>query len=361
MSLVGVVLIIACANVASLLLGRARARSREIALRISLGATKVRLVRQMLSESLLLALAGAGWACGWASRGSAICRAFPFPPSRPSRLRCAWICGCCYSVLAQRLSAQILFGLVPALRSLKTDLVPALKSTTAGSTGSNRTIGRNILVVSQVALSMVLLVAAGMLLDGFRKLLVLDPGFRTDHRLMLNFDTSLVRYTPEQSRNFYKQLKDQTRNVSNVRSVALARSIPYTPDQYIASVVPEGYEFPKGQASDSLFANIVDEHYFDTMDTPVVRGRRFTADDKEGTRRVAIVNEEFAKSYWPNQDPLGKRFHLNDSQGAMDRGRGSNENREVPFRWRNAVQVFLSSVRAKSQLGDVVAGAHKWR
>jgi predicted permease len=132
---------------------------------------------------------------------------------------------------------------------------------------------------------------------------------------MLNFDTSLVRYTPEQSRNFYKQLKDQTRNVSNVRSVALARSIPCTPDQYSASVVPEGYEFPKGQASDSLFANIVDEHYFDTMDTPVVRGRAFTANDKEGTRRVAIVNEEFAKSYWPNQDPLGKRFHLNDSRG----------------------------------------------
>jgi len=315
MSLVGVVLIIACANVASLLLGRARARSREIALRISLGATKVRLVRQMLSESLLLALTGAALGLWVGFAGISYLQSIPISTEPPITITLRMDMRVLLFSLGAAVISAILFGLVPALRSLKTDLVPALKSATAGSTGSNRTIGRNILVVSQVALSMVLLVAAGMLLDGFRKLLVLDPGFRTDHRLMLNFDTSLVRYTPEQSRNFYKQLKDQTRNVSNVRSVALARSIPYTPNQYSASVVPEGYEFPKAQASDSLFANIVDEHYFDTMDTPVVRGRAFTADDKDGTRRVAIVNEEFAKSYWPNQEPLGKRFHLNDARG----------------------------------------------
>jgi macrolide transport system ATP-binding/permease protein len=286
MSLVGVVLIIACANVASLLLGRARARSREIALRISLGATKVRLVRQMLSESLLLALMGAALGLWVGFAGISYLQSIPISTEPPITITLRMDMRVLLFSLGAAVISAILFGLVPALRSLKTDLVPALKSATAGSTGSNRSIGRNILVVSQVALSMVLLVAAGMLLDGFRKLLVLDPGFRTDHRLMLNFDTSLVRYTPEQSRNFYKQLKDQTRNVSNVRSVALARSIPYTPN-----------------------------HYFDTMDTPVVRGRAFTADDKEGTRRVAIVNEEFAKSYWPNQEPLGKRFHLNDARG----------------------------------------------
>jgi hypothetical protein len=275
MSLVGVVLIIACANVASLLLGRARARSREIALRISLGATKVRLVRQMLSESLLLALMGAALGLWVGFAGISYLQSIPISTEPPITITLRMDMRVLLFSLGAAVMSAILFGLVPALRSLKTDLVPALKSATAGSTGSNRTIGRNILVVSQVALSMVLLVAAGMLLDGFRKLLVLDPGFRTDHRLMLNFDTSLVRYTPEQSRNFYKQLKDQTRNVSNVRSVALARSIPYTPNQYSASVVPEGYEFPKDQASDSLFANIVDEHYFDTMDTPVGPGTCF--------------------------------------------------------------------------------------
>jgi predicted permease len=269
----------------------------------------------MLSESLLLALAGAGLGLWVGYAGITYLQSIPIPTEPPITITPHMDLRVLLFSFGAAVISAILFGLVPALRSLKTDLVPALKSASAGSTGSNRTIGRNVLVVAQVALSMVLLVAAGMLLDGFRKLLVLDPGFRTAHRLMLNFDTSLVRYTPEQSKNFYKQLVEQTRTLSNVRSMTLSRSIPYMPDQHMASVVPEGFEFPKGQTSDSLFANIVDEHYFETMETPVIRGRAFTADDKEGTRRVAIVNEEFAKGYWPNQEPLGKRFHLTDAKG----------------------------------------------
>jgi predicted permease len=315
MSLVGVVLMIACANVASLLLGRARARSREIALRISLGASKFRLMRQMFSESLLLALLGAALGLWIGYAGISYLQSIPVPTEPPITITPRMDMRVLLFSVAAAVVSAMLFGVAPALRSLKTDLVPALKSATQGSTGSNRTIGRNILVVAQVALSMVLLVAAGMLLDGFGKLLILDPGFRTDHRLMLGFDTSLVRYSPKQSRTFYQQLADQSRNVSGVRSVTLSRSIPYTPNQYMTSVVPEGYQFPKGQSSDSLFANIVDEHYFETMDTSVIRGRGFTADDQDGTRRVAIVNEEFAKSYWPNQEPLGKRFRLNNATG----------------------------------------------
>jgi predicted permease len=305
------VLLIACANVASLLLGRARARSREIALRISLGATKFRLVRQMLTESLLLALSGAvlGLWIGYA--GITYLQTIAIPTDPPITITPRMDTRVLLFSLAAALISAILFGLVPALRSLKTDLVPALKSATAGSTGSNRTIGRNVLVVGQVALSMILLVAAGMLLDGFRKLMVLDPGFRTDHRLMLGFDTSLVRYTPEQTRNFYKQLADRTRALSGVKSATLTRSIPYNPNTYSTAVIPEGFQFKKGQSSETIFANLVDEHYLDTMDTTIIRGRGFTPDDKEGSRRVAIVNEEFAKSYWPNQEPIGKRFHLN--------------------------------------------------
>jgi predicted permease len=315
MSLVGVVLLIACANVASLLLGRARARSREIALRISLGASRLRLVRQMFSESLLLALLGAVLGLWVGYVGISYLQNIPIPTDPPITITPRMDTRVLLFSLAAAVISALLFGVVPALRSLKTDLVPALKSATPGSTGSNRTIGRNILVVAQVALSMVLLVAAGMLLDGFRKLLILDPGFRTDHRMMLGFDTSLVRYTPEQSRNFYRQLAEQARTVSGIRSVTLSRSIPYTPNQYMTAVIPENYQFPKGQVNDTIFANIVEEHYFDTMDTSVIRGRAFTADDKEGTRRVAIINEEFAKSYWPNQEPIGKRFHLNDTKG----------------------------------------------
>jgi predicted permease len=317
MGLVGVVLLIACANVASLLLGRARARAREIALRISLGATRMRLLRQLLTESLLLSLLGGALGLWIGYGGILFLQTIRIPNDPPitvsPRLDARVLI---FSIGAAVLSA-VLFGLVPALRSLKTELVPALKASSAGLTVRGRTIGRNVLVVGQVALSMVLLVAAGMLLDGFRKMLRVDPGFSTDHRLMIELDTSLVRYTPGQTRDFYRKLADHARAVPGVRSATLARSIPFLPNQFATSVAPEGYQFPKGQDTDSLVANIVDEQYFATMKTQIIRGRAFTPDDKDESRRVAIVNEEFAKSYWPNQEPLGKRFRLNSPKDPL--------------------------------------------
>ena len=149
------------------------------------------------------------------------------------------------------------------------------------------------------------------------KSLAADPGFSTDHRLMLEFDTSLVRYSPQQTTDFYRKLVDQTRALPGVRSATLARSIPFLPDQYMTDVIPEGYQFPKGQNSDSLFANIVDERYFDTLNVAIDHGRAFTVDDKDGSPRVAIVNQQFAKTYWPNQDAIGKRFHLNDPKAPL--------------------------------------------
>jgi predicted permease len=315
MALVGAVLLIACANVASLLLGRARSRSREIALRISLGASRIRLLRQLLTESLLLSLFGGALGLWFGYAGIAFLQTIQIPSDPPitisPRLDARVLL---FSLLAAFLSALI-FGLAPALRSLKTDLVPALKAGAAGATGGNHTFGRNVLVVAQVGLSMVLLVTAGMLLDGFRKLLALSPGFSADHRLMIELDTSLVRYTPDQAHDFYRKLVEQSRAVASVRSVSLARSIPFLPDQFATSVVPEGYRLPKGQDTDSLIGNVVDEHYFDTMNTPVLRGRAFTANDKDGSQRVAIVNEELAKTYWPNQEPVGKRLRLNSPKG----------------------------------------------
>lgn len=313
--LVGIVLFIACANVANLLLGRGRARTREIALRISLGASRFRLLRQLLTESLLLSLIGGAIGLWFAYGGIRFLQTIQIPSDPPivitPRLDVRVLL---FSLLAA-ISSALIFGLAPALQSLKMDLVPALKASRAGLTVPGRTIGRNALVIGQVALSMLLLIATGMLLDGFRKILVSDPGFSSDHRMLQEFDTSLVRYTPDKTRDFYRLLVDRTRTLPGVRFATLARSIPFMPDQYMTSIVPEGYELPKGQDTDTLFANIVDEHYFDTMRTEIVRGRAFTADDKDGSRRVAIVNEEFAKSYWPNQEPLGKRFRLNDAKG----------------------------------------------
>ena len=319
-ALAAIVLIIACANVANLMMGRARARSREMAIRLALGVSRTRLLRQLMTESLILAVLGGSLGLLFAYGGirflaSSAQAIVPtdipvvISPQLDHRVLL-------FSLLATLLSAM-LFGLAPAWQSLKTQLVPALKSSELGETTRQRTIGRNVLVIAQVALSMVLLVAVGMVQAGFRRSLALDPGFRTDHLMTMSLDTSFVRYTPVQTREFYRNLADRARALPGVASVALANAIPL--DRGFGSrqiVVPEGYQFPQGQENLSLAAAVVDEHYFGTMKTGIVRGRAFTADDKAASRLVAIVNEAFAETYWPNQNPIGRRVRLNDRQGA---------------------------------------------
>jgi putative ABC transport system permease protein len=218
-----------------------------------------------------------------------------------------------FSLLAAVLSA-VLFGMAPAWQSLKTQLTSGLKSSELGNGARTRTVGRNVLVVAQVALSMVLLIAAGMLQAGFRETLAIDPGFRTDHLITMYMDTSFARYTPSQTHDFYRNLVDRARALPGVRSVALADAIPL--DRGSGSrraVIPEGYEFPKGQDNASIGSAIVDENYFGTVGTPITGGRAFTDADSAGSRRVAIVNETFAAMYWPNQGPLGKRLRIKDT------------------------------------------------
>jgi len=220
-----------------------------------------------------------------------------------------------FSFAAAVLSA-LLFGLVPAWQSLKTELVTGLKNSQPGEVARSRTIGRNVLVVGQIAISMVLLVASGMLQAGFRKTLSLDPGFRTDHLITMGLDTSFVRYTPVQTHEFYRNLVERVRALPGVRSVALADAIPL--DRGLTSrvpVIPEGFQFPPGQESASTMKAVVDENYFGTVNTEVIRGRKFTSRDDERSIRVAVVNEAFAELYWPNQDPIGKRLRLNNNQG----------------------------------------------
>jgi predicted permease len=134
--------------------------------------------------------------------------------------------------------------------------------------------------------------------------------------MMMSLDTALVRYSPARTHDFYRNLVDRVQALPGVASVALTSSVPMNPGrQSTETVIPEGYQFPQGQENVSLLAAMVDERYFGTMQVPIVRGRPFTADDKDGSRGVAIVNEEFAKTYWPNQDPIGKRVRLNHGQG----------------------------------------------
>jgi putative ABC transport system permease protein len=315
MALVIVVLIVACANVASLMLGRSRARSREVAIRLALGVSRFRLLQQLLIESLLLALLGCLCGLGLAFGALKILRVVFAPPDlrivvAPHLDQRVLI----VSVVAA-LASALLSGLPPALQSLKTQLLPTLKDTELGEPSRRWLTGRSGLVVAQIAMSLVLLLVAGGMLDGFRRVLTTSPGFRTDHLMTMGLDTSIVRYTPRQTRDFFRRLEDRARTLPDVTSVALTNWIPIDRGGNVTAIVPEGYQPAAGQKNVSVFSAVVDDHYFDTMDVEILRGRPFTADDRDGSQGVAIVNEEFAKTFWPGQNPIGKRLRLSDSEG----------------------------------------------
>lgn len=310
MVLVAVVLLIACANVANLVLGRARTRTREVATKLALGVSRARIVRQHLTESMLLSVLAVAAGFGFAYGGIRFLRTISIPTDIPividPRLDYRVLL---FSVLSG-LASAIIFGLAPALQCSRTDLVPALKEGGTGQTGRVRIFGRSALVIGQVALSLVLLVATGMLVDAFRKALALNPGFRVDHVLLAEFDTSMVRYSSAQTREFYKNLVDRARTLPGVRNVTLGSVIPLDVVQDTQGVAPEDYHFHSGQQSTRVFSSAVDENYFSVMGIPIIHGRAFTAGDKRDTPLVAVVNNQFARTYWPNQDPIGKRLRL---------------------------------------------------
>jgi len=317
MALAALVLIIACANVANLLLSRTRGRSREIAVRIALGVSRGRLLRQLLIENFVLSIIGALVGLAFGFGGIRFLRTFPVPTDLPVVIAPQLDQRVLFVSLMAALVSVLIFGLAPALQSLKIELISALKSGDSSGSRGRRTLGRNALVAGQIALAMVLLVAAGMLLDGFRKTLTAGPGFRTDHLMMMEFDTALVHYKPEQTLAFYRNLTERARALPGVTSVAMAGYFPFSTSVTSRPVVPEGYQFPQGQESEQVFSTVIDEHYLDEMAIPIISGREFTANDKFDAPHVAIVNQEFARRYWPGQEPLGKRFHLSNAQGTL--------------------------------------------
>ncbi len=172
-------------------------------------------------------------------------------------------------------------------------------------------------MIGQIAVSLILMIVSGLLFKGFRETLGGGPGFRTDHLVMMAFDPSLVRYTPDQCKEFYKRLIENVRSSSGVTSAALASATPMAPDQDGETVVPEGYQLPPGKEALSVWSSTVDEHYLETMGIPLIRGRNFQPTDTASAPRVAIINDAFAQRYWPNQDPIGRRIHLGNANGPL--------------------------------------------
>lgn len=315
MAMAATVLLLACANLANLQLSRARARTREIAVRLAVGAGRLRLVRQLMAESLVVALAGGAVSLLFADAGIKFLSRIQIPTDLPLVISIKLDQRAMLFGLAASLVSAVLFGLAPALQASRTDLMSTLKSADADSSGRQRLWGRKALVVAQIALSMVLMAVATMLFRGFRSVLIHGPAYRTDHLVLMSFDPKLVRYNDQQAKQFYNKLSARVRSTPGVKSAALTEVVPMSPDQDFENIVPEGYRLPNNRASVPLLADTVDNGYFETMAVPILRGRSFSDSDTVGSPLIAIVNEAMAGKYWPNQDALGKRFRLDDGKG----------------------------------------------
>jgi predicted permease len=210
-----------------------------------------------------------------------------------------------------------LFGLAPALQSSHPDLVPALKSGKGDDGKRRRLLGRNTLVMAQVAGALLLLVCATQAYRGASMVMSAPAGFRTHHLLMASFNPTLAKYTPDQAKGFYKLLLERARNLPGVKSAALAQAAPLMPGGGASRLVPEGVKLPPGTEAVGLMSNTVSEGYFDTLNVPIVKGRAFEVSDRAESRPVAIVNEMFARKYYPNQNPIGKRLRLKGANGEV--------------------------------------------
>ena len=311
------VLLVACANVAGLLLSRARARSREMAVRLAIGAGRGALIRQLFLENLLLAIAGGFAGILLAYSITDFFNAIPIPTDVPVSLKAAIDQRVLLFTLAASVFSTFVFGLAPAFQTTRLDLVSSLKLIDADSGGKRRLWGRNLIVAGQVALSLVLLVVSALSWQGFRGQLKQGTGFRTDHLYLTSLDPRPIHYSEEQTRRFYKELLEKTRSAPGVRSAALASDVPMGFNQSSVSVVPEGYALPPGQQGFNVLNYYVSDGYFSTQGIRIVRGRGFLETDQAGTPLVAVVNTQFAQHYWPRQDALGKRFHLGDATGPL--------------------------------------------
>ncbi len=311
------VLAVACANVAGLLLSRARARSREMAVRIAIGAGRGALIRQLLLENCLIALAGglAGMALDYAN--VSLYNSLPIATDVPIDVHAVVDHRVLLFTIAAALASTFLFGLAPALQTTRLDLVPALKAADADSGGRRRFWGRNFIVAGQVALALVLLIVSVVIWQGFRNQYQQGAGYRTDHLYLTTFDTAPSHYTEEQTRRFYKQLLDKTRSAAGVRSAALMSGIPLSYGFDSTGVLPEGGSLRRGEQIPTVGTGYVSDGYFGTLDIPIVRGRGFLESDGANTPRVAVVNTQFAEHYWPRQDAVGKRFHVGDAIGPL--------------------------------------------
>ena len=310
------VLLVACANVAGLLTSRAPVRAREIALRLAIGGSRPRLIRQLITETALVAIAGGIAGLGLGYLGIVSFRALQIP-AMGVRLTYE-LDGRALTVgLAIAGVATLLSSAIPAWRSTRaSDLSGTLRNGATRAARSARLWGRHGLVMAQIALTLVVLTLALSFYRAFEKEYSRGPGFRTDHLLLTELDPGLAGYDQARSDRFYQLVRDRVAALPGVRSAALTSFVPLSQaGGGFVNAAPEGVTLPRGARSLRIGAARVDERYLDTIGIPIVSGRGLRATDTADAPRVAVVSSGLAARYWPNQDPLGKRIEIDGPGG----------------------------------------------
>jgi predicted permease len=313
MTISGLVLLVACANVANLLLARGATRKAETSVRMALGAARSRLIRQMLTESLLLGCMGgvAGLAVAYAGTKMILSLAFPDAPQLPIAASPSLpVLGFCFLL---SLATGVVFGIVPAWITSHSDPAEALRGVNR-STGDRASLPQRSLIVLQAALSLVMLVGAGLLTKSLRNMEHQDFGLQTENRYVLHLFPAGAGYTAEKLPALYQQLEQQFESLPGVKSVGLALYSTLEGNNWGEAVFVDGRPAPGPNDQIGSSWDRVSPHFFETVGQPVIRGRGFTDQDTATSQKVAVVNQAFVKKFFPKEDPIGRHFGVFDQK-----------------------------------------------
>jgi predicted permease len=310
MSIVGLVLLIACVNLANLLLAQGSRRQREISLRAALGADRGRIVRQMLTESMLLSLAGGAVGLAIAYAGRNILWSLRPTFVENTTIDLSLDAHVLLFTFGVAILTGFIFGLAPALKASRPDLMQTLKSGgSGGSMGWRRDRLRSTLVIGEMALALIALIGAGLFLHSLHNAQKIDLGFESQNLLSMNFDLGALHYDQGRGEQFYRAVIERVSHSPGISSATEASNAPLA-GGFARTVFPEGRDEGSGYRGTLTEVNDIAPNYFETLRIPVISGRAFTDGDRQQTTPVAIITEAMAKQHWPNEDAVGKRFHF---------------------------------------------------